>query len=60
MAEYISKMKTLADDMASAGKKLDDEEFSSYILARLDSEYNLVVCSIAARTEPISFAELYS
>jgi hypothetical protein len=24
-AEYVTKMKTLADDMASAGKKLDDE-----------------------------------
>jgi hypothetical protein len=58
--EYISKMKNLADDMASAGKKLDDEELSSYILAWLDSEYNSVVSSIAARTEPISFAELYS
>jgi hypothetical protein len=60
MVEYISKMKTLADDMASVGKKLDDEEFSSYVLAGLDSEYNSIVSSIAARTEPISFAELYS
>jgi hypothetical protein len=36
IAEYISNMKTLADDMASAGKKLDDEELCSYILASLD------------------------
>jgi hypothetical protein len=43
MAEYISKMKTLADDMASAGKKLDDEEFGSYVLTGLDSDYNSVV-----------------
>jgi hypothetical protein len=28
VAEYISKMKVLADDMASAGKKLDDENLS--------------------------------
>jgi glutathionylspermidine synthase len=60
VAEYISKMKTLADEMASAGKKLDDEELTSYILARLDSEYNSIVSSIAARVEPISFGELYS
>jgi electron transfer flavoprotein alpha subunit len=32
VAEYISKMKLLADYMASAGKKLDDEDFISYIL----------------------------
>jgi hypothetical protein len=43
MAEYISKMKTLADDMASAGTKLDDEEFGSYVLTGLDSDYNSVV-----------------
>jgi hypothetical protein len=60
VAKYISKMKTLADEMASAGKKLDDEELTSYILARLDSEYNSIVSSIAARVEPISFGELYS
>jgi hypothetical protein len=60
VAEYISKMKTLADDMASAGKKLDDEDFSSYLLASLDADYNSMVSSITARVEPISFGELYS
>jgi hypothetical protein len=35
VAEYISKMKILADDMSSAGRKLDDEDFLSYILAGL-------------------------
>jgi hypothetical protein len=60
MAEYISKMKTLVDDMASTRKKLDDEESGSYVLAGLDSDYNSVVSSIAARVEPNSFAKLYS
>jgi hypothetical protein len=60
VAEYISKMKTLADDMALTGKKLNDEKFGSYVLAGLDSDYNSVVSSIAARVEPITFAELYS
>jgi hypothetical protein len=41
-------MKTLADQMASAGKKLDDEELSSYILVGLDFEYNPIVSSIDA------------
>jgi hypothetical protein len=58
--EYVSKMKSLVNDMASAGKKLDDEELSSYILASIDSEYNSLVSSIAARVEPISLNELYS
>jgi hypothetical protein len=39
--EYVSKMKSLADDMASTErKKLDDEELISYVLAGLDYEYN--------------------
>jgi hypothetical protein len=58
--EYFAKMKSLADEMASAGKKLDAEELTSYILAGLDAEYNPLVSSIAARVEPISVGELYS
>ncbi|CAO2206282.1 unnamed protein product [Urochloa humidicola] len=59
IAEYFGKMRTLADDMASAGKKLEDEEFASYILAGLDIVYNPVVSAIAARTDPISIGELF-
>jgi hypothetical protein len=57
--EYVSKMKSFADDMASTRKKLDDEELNSYILTGLDYEYNSLVSSIAARVEPITFGELY-
>jgi hypothetical protein len=60
IAEYFSKMKSLADDMSSAGKKLDDEELCSYILVGLNAEYNSLVSSIAARIEPITISELYS
>jgi hypothetical protein len=60
IAEYTTKMKSLADDMATAGKKLDDEELISYILTGLDFEYNGVVSSIAARVEPINLGELYA
>jgi hypothetical protein len=53
-------MKTLADEMTSVGKKLDDEELCSYILIGLDAEYNSLVSSIAARSEPITLGEIYS
>ena len=43
IAEFFSKMKALADDMAAAGKKLDDEEIISYILAGLDRDFDSVV-----------------
>jgi hypothetical protein len=60
VAEFVAKMKSLADDMATAGNKLDDQEITSYILARLDYEYTSVVTSIMARVEPISLGKLYS
>jgi len=51
---------SIADDMASAGKWLDDEEVASYILSSLDIEYNPVVSAFAARTEPITLGELFT
>jgi hypothetical protein len=43
ITEFITKMSALGDEMATAGKPLDDEEMVSYILTGLDIEYNLVV-----------------
>jgi hypothetical protein len=33
ISEYITKMKSLADEMGSAKQAIDDEELVSYILA---------------------------
>lgn len=44
--------------MATAGKPIDDEELVSYILARLDLDYNSVICAVASRINPISVADL--
>ena len=60
MAEYFTKMKGLADEMASAGRKLEDEELVSYILTGLDLDFDSVVSAVAARVEPITVTELYS
>lgn len=60
IAEYFSKMKTLADNMAATGKKLDDEEIASYILAGLDVDFSPVISIVARRTEPVTLDELYT
>lgn len=60
IAEYFSKMKALADDMASAGKKLEDDEIISYILAGLDEPFNPIMSGVSLRVEPISIGELYA
>jgi hypothetical protein len=58
-AQYMGKIKAMADDMASAGKKLDDEDLVGYTLARLDSDFDSVISTVVARVEPISMYALY-
>ena len=60
VAEYYSKMKTLADEMASAGRRLDDDEIVMYMLTGLDDDFDAVVTAVAARVEPITPGELYT
>jgi hypothetical protein len=58
--EYFTKMKALADEMASVGRKLEDDELVSYILTGLDLYYDGVAFAVAARVEPISIEELFT
>ena len=60
MQDYFNKMKSLSNDMAAAGKRLEDEELASYILAGLDSDCNPVVSTIGMRVEPLTLGELYT
>jgi hypothetical protein len=60
VAQYVGKMIALAGYMASAGKKLDDEDLVSYILTRLDSDFDSVIFAITACAELITVPELYS
>ena len=62
IADFFGKVKGLANDMAAAGKKLEDKEVASYILAGLDGTYDPVVSTISGRTaaEPLTLGELYT
>ncbi|WVZ64106.1 hypothetical protein U9M48_013673 [Paspalum notatum var. saurae] len=60
ISEYYAKMKALADEMATAGKPLEDEELVAYILNGLDADFNPIVSALVARVEPITLGELYS
>jgi hypothetical protein len=60
VTEYVAKMRALGDEMAAAGRPLEDEELVEYILTGLADEYDSVVSSIFARSEPVSVSELYS
>jgi hypothetical protein len=57
---YYVQMKGFADEMAVAGKCLEDEEVICYILARLDADFNPFVEAFTAKTEPQTLIDLYS
>lgn len=60
IAEYYTKMRGYADEMAASGKPLDDEEFVSFLLKGLEEDFNPVVTAVIARYDPISPGELYT
>lgn len=60
IADYFTKMKGLANEMASAGRKLEDAELISYILTVLDLEHNPIISAVTAMDEPITVGELFT
>jgi hypothetical protein len=58
VVEYLAKMQGPGNDMAAAGKPLDDEDLVQYILAGLDEDYDSVVNSVLAHPQAISVGEL--
>jgi hypothetical protein len=60
MTIYFAKMKEYIDEMAASDKKLDDDDVVSYMLTRLDIEYNGLVENVSAKTDPISISDLFA
>lgn len=58
MKEYLLKMKTYSDVLASAGCKVSKEGQILYVLARLGVEYDSVVVSVTSRVEPCMLADV--
>jgi hypothetical protein len=60
VAEFYTKMMSHADELATSGHALGDEEFVSNILAGIDQDFDLMVSAVVAQVEPRMPAELYS
>jgi hypothetical protein len=60
VVEYMNKMRSLGDEMAVAGRTLEDEELVEYILTGIGPEYDPIVSVVIARTTPVTISELYS
>jgi hypothetical protein len=54
VASFFAHMRGLADELATAGKPLQDDELISYILNALDMEYQPLVSALDARTTPVT------
>jgi hypothetical protein len=59
VAEYVNKMRSLRDEMAAAGRTLEDEELVEYILIGIGPEYDPIVSAIITRQTLASISELY-
>jgi hypothetical protein len=57
VVEYLTKMQALGNDMAMAGKPLDDEDLVQYILAGLDQDIDSMVNSVLARPQAITVSK---
>jgi hypothetical protein len=53
-------MQSLSDEMATAGRTLDEEERVEYILTGLNHEYDPIVSTVIARESLVSPSELYA
>jgi hypothetical protein len=60
IAGYINKMRSVADEMFTTGRIIEEEELVEYILVGLRSEYDPIVSTVIARTDAVPISELYS
>ena len=58
MREYINKMKSCVDLLASAGQPLTPEDQILHLLAGLGPEYNPVLVSVTTRPQPYSLHDV--
>lgn len=60
VTDYFNKVTGMADTLASIGKALGPEEFTSYVLNGLSDDYDNLVENINGRDTPIQPRELYA
>lgn len=51
-------MKSLINNLAVAGKQVEEDDFISYILVGLGAEYDHIVVNMTARTDHLTLQEV--
>ncbi|XP_073360083.1 uncharacterized protein [Aegilops tauschii subsp. strangulata] len=59
-AEYMHKMKALADTMAAASSPIRDDELIDHILTGLGSAYNSIAASLGVSNAAMPYSSFYS
>ncbi|PKU67431.1 Retrovirus-related Pol polyprotein from transposon TNT 1-94 [Dendrobium catenatum] len=60
MTQYLAQVKTIVDNIAAAGSRIESEDIIMYILNGLPAPYNPFKSSIRTSQLPISLETLYS
>ena len=56
---YFGYMRVLADELAEAGKPIDEDELLSHIISGLDMEYQPIINALDVRPEPTTVDKLF-
>ncbi|XP_012857537.1 PREDICTED: uncharacterized protein LOC105976825 [Erythranthe guttata] len=59
VAAYMSRVKSLVDDLALIGHPLNDSQVMSYALNGLGDEFKELTAAVRVRDTPLSFEDLY-
>ena len=54
ITNYVRKIKSLCDELIAAGKRVDDYDIVSHILAGLDEDFDPMVSAMCSRVELVT------
>ena len=59
VSQYLQKAKSLADELASAGRPLSNAEFNAIIYRNLGPDFHSIITALNQRPSPVTFQELH-
>ncbi|KAE9456185.1 hypothetical protein C3L33_11913, partial [Rhododendron williamsianum] len=60
VSSFLHRAKSISDELAAAGHPLSPTDFNIYVFKVLRSKFKDLVTTLAARPDPVSFAELHA
>ncbi|KAK2990765.1 hypothetical protein RJ640_007435 [Escallonia rubra] len=60
VSAYLQRAQFISDELSATGRPISIEDFNVYVFHGLKSDFEDLVTTLNARTEPVSFSELHS